>query len=271
MKNVFIVVSITFLLASCVSLKEVNSFAEKATASIGKHQEIYQSFSSSCTSKCQNRIFSELEFVTDFNCDCSEPLKADKNLNKVLKVLQSYFKQLSLLSNSKLSEVSFSRIEKPLVEGKYFKKSALKPYENILQNIIAASTNNYRASALENHLAKTSANVDTLLSISAFVIKYNLIPSIHLTRQEHTQIYHDLHTAEGTSNYDKFTIKKAYFNDLSKLDAAEKSLLKYVNNLDKIKKGLHEIYINKHRLKHKEVRALIQSYAESLDEIMSGS
>ena len=269
MKRVWLLVLIALGFSSCSSLQEMNAFAEKAAEGIGRYDELSFSFSGACRGKCLNRSYSIPDFQLQFDCECSEANKADRNLKKVIKVLERYFKQLDQASARNLTNLSTSAIEEPLVTGKYFKKSTLKPYSTLVKNIISGQMDNYRARVLSEHIAATGTSVDTLLTVCAEVISANLIPTVASAKSELEQVYHDLFTSNTSTSYERFLIRREYFDERSKLDADEKALKNYARALTRIQAGYRELSNNRHRLKKEEVRDLIQSYAEALDEILS--
>ena len=152
MKKYFWVLATATILFSCSSLKEVHSFAENSVKGIAKINAIDHSFAVACSSKCANRQALESAFSSSLNCDCKAASQADKSLKKVLTALSTYFKQLGQFSDNKLAEVSVAAIEQPLVANEYFKKSTLKPYATVIENILEAANNRYRVRMLKVHL-----------------------------------------------------------------------------------------------------------------------
>lgn len=269
MKKCFWGIAAATILFSCSSLKEVHSFAENSVKGIAKINAVEHSFAVACSSKCTNRQAMDSLFSAALNCDCKAASHADKSLKKVLTALQTYFKQLGQFSNSKLSEVSVAAIEQPLVANEYFKKSTLKPYATVIENILEAANNKYRVRMLKTHLKKSYSAVDTLLYTSSFIITNNLIPAIRNSQSELSQIYLDLHVDNANSKFEKFVIQKTYFKELAVLSDQEKKLKTYVKTLERIRLGYHELNLHKNRLKKNEIRKLIASYSEALNAIFS--
>lgn len=258
-----------FIFSSCSSLKELNAYAEKSTTGIAQYNDLTFTFTSACQRKCLNRSYTNSEFQIRPKCVCKEAALADKNLKRILSALQTYFKQLALVSENKLADISLSAVEQPLTADKYFKKSTLKPYSNLLTNIINNTTNNYRARKLKKLISNSNTTVDTLLTISANVIKNNLLPVVNSFKSELSQVYVDLFNSKSVTHYEKYQIKKEFSSEQNKLENASNSLKKYIRTLEKIRAGFLELDKNKHRLKKDDARKLIQSYAEALDEIIS--
>ena len=269
MKRVWLLVLIVLTCLSCSSLQEMNAFAEKAVKGLGRYDDLPFSFSSACRTKCLNSAYSQTNFQRNLDCTCTAANLADRNLKKVITVLERYFRQLDQATGRTLTNLSTSAIEEPLVEDNYFKKSTLKPYSSLVKNILSGQMENYRARVLSEHIAATNKSVDTLLTVVTEVITTNLIPTVTSATSAMEQVYHDLFASNSSTPYERFLIRREYFDERSKLDAAEKALKNYVRTLTRIRTGYREMSNNRHRLKKEEVRDLIQSYAEALDEIIS--
>lgn len=269
MKRIIICLSLISLLGSCAGFKEVNTFAASSEKSINSYKSIAYTFSGNCDYKCTQRSLENSVFQTaEKNCFCKDAILADKNVNRLLSVLKSYFKGMANLSDNKLTAYSFNAIENPLVEGKYIKKADIKPYTNIAGLVTMMLTDNYRAKKLKHVIETANSDVILLLEKTAAIIENNLVPTLSGRQSDIQQIYHDLYVASNTSSYEKFNIQKMYFLKLTSIAAKKEGLKKYSRVLSKISKGHQSLYDNKDKLKEKGIKKMIAAYADDLNDIV---
>jgi hypothetical protein len=268
MKKSIFYLCLLYLLSSCGSYKEVNTFATSAVKGIESYKSIGYTFTRNCKYKCFQRALEISVFQTiQINCTCEEAVLADKNVKQLLLVLKGYFSGLVNLSNSKLTDYSLEAIQKQLIEGKYIKKADLKPFTNIAGLITTMLTDQYRAKKLKETIELANSDVILLLEITSAIAKGNMLPTLLSRQADIQQIYHDLYSDSGTSSFERFNIQKMYFSELTIIETKKEALLKFSSALHKIRRGHQFLYDNKIKLKEKDFKKIIRSYANELNAI----
>ncbi len=269
MKRYIYYLSLIYVLGSCSSFKEVKSFARTAEKSINSFKSINYTFSGNCSYKCTQRALENSVFQTiEQNCFCKEAILADKNVNRLLRVLKEYFTGLSNLSDSKLTNYSLDAIQKPLIEGKYIKKADIKPYTNITGLIITMFADRYRAKNLKRIIETANSDIILILETTIAILEFNLLPTLSNRQADIQQIYHDLYAAPVTTVFEKYNIQKMYFSELTTITMKKEALKKYIKGLKKISKGHQSLYDSKNKIKEKDVKIIISRYADELNAIV---
>ena len=268
MKKFSFYLSLLYVLGSCASFKEVKAFAINSQKSIESYKSIDYSFSGNCNYKCSQRELENDVFqTTEKECACKEAQLADKNVSRLLNALKNYFKGLSNLSNSNLTDFSYDAVEKPLVEGKYFSKAAMKPYSSIVGLTTKMFSDQYRARKLEKLIEVANADIILLLDKTVTIVQDNLLPTLSSRNVEMQQIYHDLYNAPEVSDFEKFTIQKMYFAELTLVEDKKAALNFFSNSIEKISKGHQSLYDNKDKLKDKNIEKIMHKVVNDLSDI----
>lgn len=269
----FLVIVILPSLISCASLREVNQYATVSSASLNNINEVDYTFNDYCLHACELQQLRSGEIDTLFHCDCEETAaKADEAIRKIHSAITSYLVAIGQLSDNKSFSIDAANLTGALLQNSFLKLTdrQVETYTKAGNFIATSATALYRKGKLKEYIEKADPIFQDLTETFIFLINNRLREQLKTDYDTRlANIKQMLDNAENDKGFKQIVIKlfldeQAYYKKHNAL------LDSYAALLRSVKKGHHDLYLQRNNLKDMATRALIKNYAKDVQDIVAG-
>lgn len=271
-KTLFVILSFSPFLFSCVSLKEVNQYAASSVTSLNKINDINYSFSDYCQRDCELQQLRSGKIDTLFKCNC-EPLaaKADEAVQKIHYTITSYLRAIEQLTNNKGFTYDVSNLSAALQANPLIKLTPAQDtiFTNAGNFIATAATAFYRKRKLKQYLNQADPVFQSLTETFIYLIDNRLKSQLKISYDTRfANLNQMLENANDNKGFKQFVIK-VYLDERAYYKKHVALLESYAALLKTVKRGHHDLYLQRNNLKDTKVKELVKRYAEDVQDIVA--
>lgn len=244
--------------ASCTNIKAVSTYSAGALENIKQYDSLGYSFKQACLDSCRLERYYKLQ-LSAADCTCESNKKADEVSRQIYTALKNYFTALSQLAGNdvttyKTNGLATALNESGLISSTPDKKAVVNAYSKISDVLMRIITDGYRSNKLSQVIGAADGPVDTLLHYLQFIVSNDLTGKLKVKAAKlQYDIYPEL-MQHARSDYEKKHLIDEYDNDLSAIDTKRALLATYARALQKMAEGHHQLFLNRNRLKAKDVQ-----------------
>lgn len=271
-KRFFFLIVFFWMLYGCVSLNEVNHYATTSVESLNKINNVDYTFNNYCTKDCELQQLRSGEIDTLFHCDCEEPAaKADEAIQKIHLTVTSYLSAIAQLSNNKNFTYDVSNLTGALQQNPLLKLTDEQAsiYTKAGNFIAVAATSFYRKKKLKEYLEKADPVFQQLTETFIFLINNRLREQLKIGYDERVaNIKQMLGNAKNDKGFKQIIIK-LFLDEHTYYKKHDALINSYTALLQSVKKGHHDLYLQRNDLKNTKTRELIKRSAQDMQDIVA--
>lgn len=254
----------------CVSLKEVNQYTASSITSLHKINDLNYDFSDYCQRDCELKQLRAGQIDTLYVCSCEGlATKADEAIQQIHSTITSYLDAIHQLSDNKPFVYNVSNLTGALQENPLLNLSSdqVNVYTKAGNFIATAATAFYRKKKLSLYLQEADPVFQDLTETFIFLIgrlKSQLRTDYDLRM---TNIYQ---MKDNNQNKDfRQMLVKLFLDERAYYKKHDARIDSYITLLQTVKKGHHELYLQRDDLKNHKIKELIKHYSEDIQDIVA--
>lgn len=263
--------SIPLAFCCCMHTKHVQDYATKASQSMSKYEELPYSFTKHCLDRCAMDRQRRMQIVREPVCDCEGFEQADSVTLLLFKTLKNYFAALGQLADSKLSNYSFTKLEKSLTAGKFgditIEKKDVHAYSTIGSTLLSAVTDGYRRKKIKQYVATAHEAVGTLLTQCQMIVNDQLVSTIRFRKESAYTYYADLIRNSSLSDAEKQKVVSDYTAEIETMDLYLKQLKAYSRSLHSVAQAHQQLYAHRNKLSAPDITKFLAAHTIEIKEL----
>ncbi len=261
---------IVLILSGCASTSRVSVFSKTAIEGLELSKEIPYSFDDHCINihdlNNYNKANSGQTIDLFSKTDCSSFRKVDSGMNALHAVLLAFFKGMQKLSDDGTVDINIEKLTKNFKKGSYYTveltDKEVTAVNSISNKLLSAIASGYRNNKVKEFLSGSDEPITSIISkLQDFYELMNT--SLELERST-TLIVYTPHIRDTSQKYLQILALKDYSSQILLINNKEKQVRSYINTLEKLKKGYHEVVSAMNTMNKKEWQQLIISEASDL-------
>lgn len=258
-------------LCSCMHTNHIHEYATRATQHISSYEELPYGFTKHCLESCAMDMRRNLQVVREPFCDCEGYQQADSVTQLLFNTLKNYFSALSQLADGKITDYSFTKLEKSLTAGKFgditIQKKDVFAYATLTSTLLRVVTDGYRRKKIEEFVEAAHGAVSTLLEQCQWILNNPLATTIRF-RKESLYAYHaDLIRNNSLSEAEKHKVVSEYISELETTNRYLKQLQVYTKSIHSVASAHQQLFAHRNQLKGSELTKLLAKYAAEINEL----
>lgn len=262
------------LLTGCASLNEVNQYTAASVTSLNKINESNYTFAKYCREDCELQQLRSGKIDTLFHCNCYEPAaKADEAIQKIHSAITAYLNAIAALSNNKSFTYDISNLTASLQQNPLLKLSdnQVEIYNRAGNFISTSATAFYRKKKLKQYLEKADPVFGQLTETFIFLINSRLRQQLRINYEVRlANSYQMLDNAKNDQGLKQMIIK-SFLDEKNYYEKYNAVIDNYTALLMNVKKGHHELYLQRGNLKEAKTKALIKQYTKEVQDIAAAT
>lgn len=262
------------LLTGCASLNEVNQYTAASVTSLNKINESNYTFAKYCREDCELQQLRSGKIDTLFHCNCYGPAaKADEAIQKIYSAITAYLNAIAALSNNKSFTYDISNLTASLQQNPLLKLSdnQVEIYNRAGNFISTSATAFYRKKKLKQYLEKADPVFGQLTKTFIFLINSRLRQQLRINYEVRlANSYQMLDNAKNDQGLKQMIIK-SFLDEKNYYEKYNIVIDNYTALLMNVKKGHHELYLQRGNLKEAKTKALIKQYTKEVQDIAAAA
>lgn len=271
-RKLLVVLIISTFFVGCISLTQVHNYASTSVEALNKVNDLQYTFSDYCRQDCEMQQLRLGEIQQVASCDCETTAKnADIVIQQIHSTITSYLQAIAKLSNNNDFSYDVTALTQALEKNSLLSLNDKQIAASAKAGnfITKAATLYYRKKKLKQFLGEADSVFQELTTTFIFLIDTRLRAQLYFeykARTANIKQQLDNTTDKGL----KQILLKIYFEEKTYYNKHNSLIDTYADLLKSVKKGYHELYINRNNLKVMHSKELIKLYSQELQYIMSG-
>lgn len=269
-KKYFFLIIILPLLPGCAALNEINSYTAISVSSLNKINEVDYTFDKYCRRDCELQQLRSGAIDTLFHCDCQVPAaKADEAIQKIHFTITSYLNAIEQLSNNKsftydVSNLTASLQQNPLLN---LTDNQVDIYTKAGNFISTAATAFYRKKKLKQYIEKADPIFQQFTETFIFIINNRLRQQLRINYEVRLANLQQMLDNAKNNPALKQIIIKMFLDEQAYYKRHNILIDNYAALLENVKKGHHDLYVQRSNLTNAKTKALLRQYTKEVQNI----
>lgn len=271
-KQIYLVLSLTLVVCSCVNLRHVEEFSKTSIEAIEKYESLPQNFTKICIEDCIQKNIGNFK-IHQTACECHQNERADSITQVIYTVTRDYFYGLVDLADNKLTNYQTANLTSTLATGDFgpvkLNEADVNAYSKVSTLLLRAFTDGYRRKKMKDYITQSHEPLEVLLHFLELNLSGNLNGKLEVQKSSIKDFYFDHVSNKKLSSYERTKFAEDYFRRIAEIDDKQKELKSYSLVLSEIAAGHDTLYANINNLKDEKVKGKLTRLSRRLKRSIS--